>query len=149
MEDEWHQVDQAIMFLKPFAEYTNDISASTRPTIHNAYFIYKNILDHIACHCHQVRNLPDAPCIMGLLDASKASKKVVQKYYSNTTQKGFIYNIATIYDPSKKLTMYDSWGNMRIQDPEMQVGITNTISYSDFYRYFHPPLNPHLYGGWK
>ena len=64
MEDEWRQVDQAIMFLKPFAEYTHDISASTRPTIHNAYFIYNDIFDHIAHHCHQVRKIPDAPWIM-------------------------------------------------------------------------------------
>jgi len=91
------------MFLKPFAEYMHDISASTRPTIHNAYFIYNDIFDYIARHFCQVRNLPDAPWITGLLDASKASKKVLQKYYSNTTQKGFIYNIAIILDPSKKL----------------------------------------------
>jgi len=51
MEDEWHQVDQAIMFLKLFIEYTHDISASTRPTIHNAYFISHDIFDHIARHC--------------------------------------------------------------------------------------------------
>jgi len=149
MEDKWRQVDQAIMFLKPFTEYTHDISASIRPTIPNAYFIYNDIFDHIERHCRQVRNLPDAPWITGLLDASKASKKVLQKYYSNTTYKAFIYNIATILDPSKMLTMYNSWGNVGIQDPEMQVGITNTVSYSDFYRYFYLPLNPHLYAGWK
>jgi len=114
MEDKWRWVDQAIMFLKPFAEYTHDISASTRPTIHNAYFIYNDIFDQVASHCRHIQNLPDAPWITGLLATSKASKKVVQKFYSNTTQKGFIYNIMTILDPSKKLTMYDSWGNVRI-----------------------------------
>jgi len=149
MQDEWRQVDQAIMFLKPFAAYTHDISASTRLTITNAYFIYRDIFDHIAHHCRQVQNLPDASWIMGLLNTLKASKKVLQKYYSNTIQKGFIYNIGTILDPSKKLTMYDSWGNVRIQDPEMQVGIINTALYSDFYRYFYPSLTPHLYTGWK
>jgi len=149
MEDEWRQVDPAIMLLKPFAEYIHDISASTRPGIHNAYFIYNNIFEHIARHSRQVRNLPDAPQITGLLDESKGSKKVLQKYYSNTTQKGFIYNIATILELSKKLTIYNSWGNVQIQDPEMQVGITNSVSYSDFYRYFYHPLNPHLYAGWK
>jgi hypothetical protein len=133
-EDEWRQVDQAINFLKPFSDYTHDISTSTRATIHNAYFIYNDIFDHIGRHRRQVQGLPDAPWITGLLNASKASKRVLQKYYSNTTQKGFIYNIATILDPSKKLSIYESWGNVRIQDPSMQVGNTSTVSYTDFYR---------------
>jgi len=60
-----------------------------------------------------------------------------------------MYNITTILDPSKKLAMNDSWGNLRIQDPEMQVGITNPVSCSNFNKYFYPPLNPHLYAGWK
>ena len=137
-EDEWRQVDQAIIFLQPFSDYTYDISSSTKATIQNAYFIYNDIFEHIAQQRRQVRSLPNAPWITGLLDASKATKKILQKYYSDTSQRGFIYNIATILDPSKKLSMYDSCGNVRIQDPTMQVGVTSLVSYTDFYRYVGP-----------
>ena len=34
--------------------------------------------------------------------------------------------------------MYDSWGNVRIQDPTMQVGVTSLVSYTDFNRYVGP-----------
>ena len=38
-----------------------------------------------------------------------ALKDVLQKYYRNTSEKGLIYNIATILDPAVKLTLYEMW----------------------------------------
>ena len=46
--DEWRQIDEAILFLKPFSDYTHDISSTKNATIHNAFFIYNDIFDHIA-----------------------------------------------------------------------------------------------------
>jgi len=86
MEDEWHQVNQAIMFLKPFTEYTHDISASTRSTIYNVYFIYNDIFDHIARHCPQVRNLPDAPMDNGpvgcIVSQQEGAAEVLFQYHT-------------------------------------------------------------------
>lgn len=133
--EEWRQIDQAILFLKPFSDYTLDMSSASNATIHNAFFIYNDIFDHIARQRSRVRKLPNAAWGPGLLHASAAAKAILQKYYSATTQRGFIYNISTILDPSKKLSMYDSWGNVRIQDPTTQCAAADTVAYSDFYRY--------------
>ena len=132
--DEWRQIDEAILFLKPFSDYTHDISSAKNATIHNAFFIYNDIFDHIAKQRKRIRKLPRAAWIQGLLDATRSSRVVLQKYYSKTTHRGFIYNIATILDPSKKLALYEGWGNVRLQDPS-QIGTgTDTVSYTDFYR---------------
>ena len=133
-EDEWRQIDEAILFLKPFSDYTHDISSSTNATIHNAFFIYNDIFDHITKQRCRVRKLPKAAWVQGLLDATKAVRLVLQKYYSTTTQRGFIYNLATILDPSKKLALYEEWGNVCIQDAIRQGASTDTVSYTDFYR---------------
>ena len=107
IEDELHQIDEAILFLKPFWDYTRDISSTTNATIHNVFFIYNDIFDHIGKQWYQVSKLLKATWIHGLLDATKAVKLVLQKYYSTTTQREFIYTLATILDPSKKLSLYE------------------------------------------
>ena len=133
-QDEWRQIDEAILFLKPFSDYTHAISSATNATIHNAFFIYNDIFDHIAKQRRRVRKLPKAAWIQGLLDATNAVRLVLQKYYSTTTQRGFIYNLATMLDPSKKLALYEEWGNVRIHDPGNPSASTDTVSYTDFYR---------------
>ena len=132
-QDEWRQIDEAILFLKPFSDYTHDVSSAKNATIHNAFFIYNDIFDHIAKQRKRVWKLPRAAWIQGLLDATRSSRVVLQKYYSKTTHRGFIYNIATILNPSKKLALYEDWGNVRIQDPS-QIGASDTVSYTEFYR---------------
>ena len=133
-KDEWCQIDEAILFLKPFSDYTRDISSMTNATIHNAFFIYYDIFDHISKQRCWVSKLAKAAWIQGLLDATKAVRLVLQKYYSTTTQRGFIYNLATILDPSKKLALYEECRNVRIHDPINQGDSTDTVSYTDFYR---------------
>ena len=49
-KDEWRQIDQGIYFLKPFSDYTKEISSSKNATIHNTFFVYDDIFDHIAKH---------------------------------------------------------------------------------------------------
>ena len=58
--DEWRQIDKAILFLKPFSDYTHDISSAKNATIHNAFFIYNDIFDHIAKQRKRIRKLPRA-----------------------------------------------------------------------------------------
>jgi len=58
-----------------------------------------------------------------------------QKYYSKTEKQSLIYNLATILDPSKKLALYEDWGNVKVQDPAMNHENADCIPYSEYYKY--------------
>jgi len=69
---------------------------------------------------------------------TKACRLVLQKYYSKTEKQSLIYNLATILDPSKKLSLYGDWGNLTVEDPTMTEqgnNTTDTIPYSEYYKY--------------
>ena len=106
-EYECREEDQAIILWKPVSDDTYDISSATKATIQNAYCVYNDIFEHIAWQRRQVRRHTNAAYITGILYASKPTKKILQQYYSDIRQRGFIYNIATILDPSQKLSMDD------------------------------------------
>jgi len=65
----------------------------------------------------------------------KACQKMFQKYYSKTEKQSLIYNLARILDPSKKLALYDNWGNIKVQDPAMKNENADCIPYSECYKY--------------
>jgi len=46
-QEEWAQVQEATIFLKPLCDYTHAIFTGQHATIHNAFFIYNDIFDHI------------------------------------------------------------------------------------------------------
>lgn len=111
-DNEWLQINEAIAFLKPFHDYTQDVSHSRRVTITQAFFIYNDLFDHLTIRIRALRNSPVAPWIPEFEKAVTAAEDVLAKYYSKTGPKGLIYNLATILDPSKKLTLYAKWGRM-------------------------------------
>ena len=137
-QQEWAQVQEATIFLKPLSDYTHAISTGQHATIHNAFFIYNDIFDHIEKQRKRIRKLPASTSwAPGFLSATKACRQVFQKYYSRTEKQSLVYNLATILDPSKKLSLYQDWGHLAVKDPSANTMQQNTdcIAYSDYYKY--------------
>ena len=133
--DEWTQVQEATIFLKPLSDYTHAVSSGHNATIHNAFFIYNDIFDHIEKQRKRIRTIArDKSWAPGLLAATKACRLVLQKYYSRTEKQSLIYNLATILDPSKKLSLYSDWGTLTIQDPTVIQQNRDCITYSEYYK---------------
>jgi len=133
--DEWTQVQEATIFLKPLSDYTHAVSSGHNATIHNAFFIYNDIFDHIEKQRKRIRTIArDKSWAPGLLAATKACGLLLQKYYSTTEKQSLIYNLATILDPSKKLSLYSDWGTLTIQDPTVIQQNGDCITYSEYYK---------------
>lgn len=111
--NEWKQVEEAIAFLTPFYDYTREVSHSKKPTISQAFFIYNDLFDHLQSRIRALDGIgTQVSWVEDLRVAVEAAEATLSKYYSRTSEKGLIYNLATVLDPSKKLTMYGKWGLM-------------------------------------
>jgi hypothetical protein len=133
---EWAQVQEAIVFLKPLSDYTHAISTGQHATIHNAFFIYNDIFDHMEKQRKRIRKRAGITTwASGFLSATKECQRTFRKYYSRTEKQSLIYNLATILDPSKKLSLYADWGNLTVQDPSVMQPNTDCIAYSEYYKY--------------
>jgi len=135
-QEEWTQVQEATIFLRPLSDYTHAISTGQHATIHNAFFIYNDIFDHIEKQRRRIRKLPASTSwAPGFLDATKACQRIFQKYYSKTEKQSLVYNLATILDPSKKLSLYMDWGNLTVQDTNGTEEKRDSIAYAEYYKY--------------
>jgi len=122
--------------LKPLSDYTHGISPGQHATIHNAFFIYNDIFDHIDKQRKHIRKLPaNAAWAARFLSAMKACQQMFQKNYIKAEKQSLIYNLAMILDPSKKLALYEDWGNVKVQDPAMNHENADCIPYSEYYKY--------------
>jgi len=73
IQEEWTQVQEAKIFLKPLSDYMHAISTGQHATIHNAFFIYNDIFDNIDKQCKRIRKLPaNTAWAAGFLSAKKA-----------------------------------------------------------------------------
>jgi len=138
-QEEWTDIEEATIFLKPLSDYTHAVSTGQDANIHNACFIYHDIFDHIEKQRKLMRKLPpNNTWVAGFLSATKACRLVPPKYYSKTEKQSLIYNLATILDPSKKLSLYADCGNLTVEDPTMIErgnNTTDTIPYSEYSKY--------------
>jgi len=50
-------------------------------------------------------------------------------------KQSLIYYLATILDPSKKLALYEDWGNVEVHDPAINHENADCIPYSKYYKY--------------
>jgi len=84
-QEEWTHIQEATIFLKPLSDYTHVVSTGQDAIIHNAFFIYNDIFDHIEKQWKRMRKLPhNNTWVAGFLSATKAYRLVLQKYYSKT-----------------------------------------------------------------
>ena len=138
-QEEWTHIQESTIFLKPLSDYTYAVSTGQDATIHNAFFIYNDIFDFIEKQWKRICKLPpNNTCVAGFLSGTRVCRLVLQKCYSKMEKKSLIYNLATIHDPSKKLSLYADWGNLTVEDPTMTERgnkTTDTIPYSEYYKY--------------
>src|SRR5437660_9178729 len=124
-----HHLPETLVRLHPA------VSSGHNVTIHNAFFIYNDIFDHIEKQRKRIRTIGrDKSWALGLLAATKACRLVLQKYYSRTEKQSLIYNLATILDPSKKLSLYSDWRTLTIQDPTVIQQNGDCITYREYYK---------------
>jgi len=72
-QEEWAQVQEATIFLKPLSDYTHAISTGQHATIQKTFFIYNDIFDHIDKQRKHMRKLPaNAAWAAGYLSITKA-----------------------------------------------------------------------------
>jgi len=94
------------------------------------------MFDHIDKQRKRIRKLPaNAAWAAGFLSTTKACQQMFQKYYSKTEKQSLIYNLAMILDPSKKLALYEDWGNVKVQDPAMNHENADCIPFLEYYKY--------------
>ena len=46
-QEEWTHIQEATIFLKPLSDYTHAVLTGQDATVHNMFFIYNDIFDHI------------------------------------------------------------------------------------------------------
>jgi len=148
-QEEWAQVQEATIVLKPLSDYTHAISTGQHSTIYNAFFIYHDVFDHIDKQRKRNWKLPaNAAWAAGFLSTRKACQQMFQNYYSKTEKQSLIYNLATILYPSKKLALYEEWRNVKVQDPAMNHKNADCIVYSEYYMYLSTQgTHKHYYRG--
>ena len=105
---EWAQMEHTVFVLKPFRIHTESVSKANAPAIQSAFVIYDDLFGHVE-ESIALLTPSRARWKTEMVRGLNALKDVLQKYYRNTSEKGLIYNIATILDPAVKLTLYEMW----------------------------------------
>ncbi len=108
LSEEWQQVQYLIVLLRPFFEWTDCLSRSSRPIIGKAWATYTSLFKHLEDHDKLLRQKSE-PWNVGLADSVSAAHRKLAEYYSRTDgQGGTIFNLACVLDPMQKLDLYRS-----------------------------------------
>ncbi|KAF1922110.1 uncharacterized protein M421DRAFT_79538, partial [Didymella exigua CBS 183.55] len=112
---EWHHIRAITRMLKNFKDATLDLSSSTSPQIQAIWSMYTTLFDFLDAMTIEIgeesdhRN-PEWPSIVRA--AAAKGREKLSKYYAMTAdEKGYLFNMATVLDPTQKLTVYvgDEW----------------------------------------
>jgi len=106
-EQEWRQVEYMIKLLEPFKEYTEAMGRTQGPTIHKAFLVYSNLFDHLEDQ-DNMKELDSVLKWTGELETAVENALIkMRKYYARTEgEGGLLYNIATVLNPTQKLSLY-------------------------------------------
>ncbi len=110
-ETEWKQLGYLVELTFPFYSFTMDLEHGGGPSVHKVFDIYNALYDHLDDSKTRLRRkrTPWKSQVCGALDAALAKHL---EYYNRTYRtEGYVYAIASILDPSKKMTAFDdeSW----------------------------------------
>jgi len=101
----WQEIQQLVIFFKPFAEVTRKMSGQSYSTICNVIRYFNNILDHVDECIENVDNLGHlASCVVTA--AEKAKAKLLE-YYNKTNM---LHCVITLLDPRCKEIYYRQAG---------------------------------------
>jgi hypothetical protein len=110
---EWSHLRAITRMLSNFKTATNKISENDKPQIPYIWMMYNRLFDFLDQMTLELSNEEDEngghdswPDVVKA--AAERGKKKLSKYYSRTEdERGYLYNCATILDPSQKLTTYE------------------------------------------
>jgi hypothetical protein len=109
---EWHHIKLVATLLGKFKDATTHISQAKTPQVPFIWQMYNTLFDFLDEMSGDFIEDPgnndgvDWPAVV--LSAANRGKDKLSKYYSKTDEeRGFIFNCATILDPSQKLSAYE------------------------------------------
>jgi hypothetical protein len=106
---EWHHLKKITEMLENFKTATDFLSQQKGPQIQHIWQMYNRLfdfLDSMNTELDEDSTNNDWPTVVKA--AADKGKEKLSKYYSKTDEeRGFLFNCATILDPTQKLTVYD------------------------------------------
>jgi hypothetical protein len=109
---EWHHLELVTEMLKRFKDATVFLSEIHKPQIQYIWLMYNRLFDFLDQLTDDFEedsgsnNNSDWPDIVKA--AAEKGKAKLRKYYAKTGgEQGFLFNCATILDPTQKLTAYE------------------------------------------
>ncbi|KAI1521708.1 Dimer-Tnp-hAT domain containing protein, partial [Pyrenophora tritici-repentis] len=113
---EWHHLELVTEMLKRFKTATSFLSQNEKPQIQYIWLMYNRLFDFLDKMSEDLdedeENQDDREWLDVVRAAADRGRLKLSKYYSKTdAERGFLFNCATILDPTQKLTAYedDSW----------------------------------------
>lgn len=109
---EWHHLELVTAMLKNFKDATNSLSQTQQPQVQFIWLMYNRLFDFL----DQINdNLGEDPGNGETIDwprvvreAANQGREKLSKYYQRTDEeRGYLFNCATILDPTQKLTAYE------------------------------------------
>jgi hypothetical protein len=108
---EWHYLELITQMLERFKTATDFLSQNKTPQIQFIWMMYNKLfdyLDKITALEEEVENAEDAEWPAIVRTAANQGRSKLAKYYSKTDdERGYLFNCATILDPTQKLTAYE------------------------------------------
>jgi hypothetical protein len=109
---EWHHLELITHMLKRFKDATSFLSENQKPQIQYIWLMYNRLFDFLDKMSEDLDEDQDNqentewPAVVKA--AAEKGRLKLSKYYSKTdAEHGFLFNCATILDPTQKLTAYE------------------------------------------
>jgi hypothetical protein len=107
-DEEWELVRYLVFLLYPYYTWTEKLSKMSGPTIHKSWVVYTALFEHLKQAEGRLLKKKEVWKVL-LADSVVAAHRKLSQYYSNTDgPRGQIYNLATVLDPTQRLTIYQS-----------------------------------------
>jgi hypothetical protein len=109
---EWQHLKAITQMLKRFKSATNFLSENEKPQVQYTWMMYNRLFDFLDQMTEELGEEVDSIDNSKWPDVVKAAatkgRAKLSKYYSKTDHEyGFLFNCATILDPTQKLTAYE------------------------------------------
>jgi hypothetical protein len=133
-DQDWVHVTYLIVLLRPYFIWTEAFSHSSGVTINTAWMAYTDIFRHLEKYNALLRGTGQ-PWKVPLANCLGVAHKKLSEYYSRTDgPRGLLYNLASVLDPTKKLSLYNGNG----------FEVNHAQEYEAEFRQFHDDFYSHL-----